>query len=378
MSIANIENITDDIMVSEENVQPLFSGEKIRDLADVLRGPLTGKNALIPMGTKAFIPGSLQPNIDSSGEELVTVKTNGIGEKEMRRRDVIRLLEKEMKDNLPNPKKSDQTISKTSSRENVISQDVKEESIIQPCFEIRETIDQHGRQVSGERIDITRQVEYFERQAENDVTQGVDANDTSDDQYGEYIFVDQKAAKTLSEQDYLSLSSRLEELAKLEEESEKKQYNLKSSKAKTKGWNKGFLNKTKSKGPTSSYPVEKGVPAESQNTASSGTGHSKPTTRRVGFHQENQVREIPRIGERSVKEIQKIPGLGMSPTMSKGNAEIVERHGDGNSGPVTGRPIEESLLSSVVQERRKKKKGSLIANPQKPPSRFLQERHEIQ
>ncbi len=45
--------------------------EQLRDVRDQLRQPLSGRSVLVPLGTKALVPGFLQPE-KSEEEEMVT------------------------------------------------------------------------------------------------------------------------------------------------------------------------------------------------------------------------------------------------------------------------------------------------------------------
>jgi hypothetical protein len=92
-----------------------------------------------------------------------------------------------------------------------------------------------------------------------------------------------------------------------------------------------------------------------------------PTTeRRVAFHAEDQVKEIPRVGERSISEVRK-------PAVSRSVSEVRK---PAASRP--NRPIEESVFSGVVRERGAAPSAPRQeeAAPKKKLSRFAQQRQE--
>ena len=171
----------------------------------------------------------------------------------------------------------------------------------------------------------------------------------------------------VSDEEFAALSVRLDELARLEQEEEtQKEENRKSAKQlRSKGWAKGFLNKqtspTKPKAAAAKRAEPSRVPPSNAtppvNHTETQAPNSNDTGRAVGFMETDQVREIPRIGQRSVSEIQK-------PSAVK-------------------QPILQSsvVVSEVVRERPRKGRPKGTDSPQSnkdpPPkklSRFAQQR----
>lgn len=323
---------------------------QLQDLGDALRVPLTDRQVLIPFGKKAFFPGKLAPTrisgVDEGDhdkdEECVMVRLDDGELSEMTRQqardhiqgDIDALLRKKrtkpasVRETAPPPKPNDNPPS---------------------FFDIREEIDDDGKEVRGEVVDISKPLGYIEKQESGGdfARRPMSTHDEGGDG-----FVESEEMATLpSDEDYKVLSDRLDELAKLEEEAEKsRSRNQKSSKKlQSKGWSSGFLNKKNlSKKTTARTPT---LPTSTKPVDST----SGP---KVGFRADDQVREIPRVGERSVNEIRK-----RTTTSTKGIRQ----------------PIDTSVLSGVVQERTASNQVQerRSSQPKKKLSRFAQERRQM-
>jgi hypothetical protein len=339
-----------------------LSLDQLHDVTDVLRRPLTNREILIPLGRQAFMPGVLQPITDSKGREQVLFRTGDNEKKQISREEALEIIQREIDE-----QKEKKPVLKSSLKKTVLpspKQMTQDERYPLPSthfklagdlpyFEIREEYDASGN-VHGEAINVTKQLEYLEDQANGDVgALGPSSEEkvarAEDHEYNETIPEDIQPKKKLSDDDFDALSKRLEELTRLEEQAEKEgAKNRKSSKKlQSKGWGKGFLNRT-------STPAEitKTIqaPPVSQQLQSSAPG-TEQTGRRVAFGTDNQVQEIPRVGHRSVNEIRK----PASQTQS----------------------FDESVLSNMVRERPKASSSPKPAPPQSAPSRvsrFAQQR----
>jgi len=155
----------------------------------------------------------------------------------------------------------------------VLPPNTANDSSVFPLMEIRETCDETGNIINSEVVNMSNTMKRFE---DNIDAGNTDNNEKDGKQFGELLaktlkegekdittydegFVHVEAAATptpgkstipkerISDKEYKSIYSRLEELERLEEEDMKsKAENAKSSKRlQSSGWSKGFLNKTK-------------------------------------------------------------------------------------------------------------------------------------
>ena len=338
-----------------------LSFEQIRDVNDQLRKQLTGRSVLVPFGKKAFFPGSLTPTTTIGGEEEVVVVLNnnrdGVTQQEMTRSRAFQSLQKELDEQWKTGMRkekpttadstassSDTTPSHAPTQRQVSGKDSNSKSapaITPPYFEIREELDDSGKEVRAETIDVSRQLEYLRHPG---ATPPVGATTTTrpSQQAVEEIPVADDTPKVLSNQEYDALSARLEELAMLEQVSEnEKAANLASSKKlRSGGWSKGFFNKKPKKAPEKAPPtrvveaklstkqaaknagqpvssnrvtptqqqegkpietsVFSGVVHERGNRSASAKKQSSSKGGKVSFVDEHQVKEIPRIGQTSL------------------------------------------------------------------------------
>ena len=207
---------------------------------------------------------------------------------------------------------------------------------INPFIEIREEIDGSGQVVRSEAIDVSKQLEYLKK-SENDEMSSAAEDGVQTERAAaaaEVEFEDdvemmteqennRNTLRPLSDTEYDTLAERLEELARLEEQAESdKAVNLKSStKLQSRGWSKGFLNQ---KAPRKKNNRKSPPPAAAAAASKSPTAKTKA----IVFGQD-EVREIPRVGERSVRNM-----LTKPPSSSSSSS----------------RPLEQSIFSGIVQE----------------------------
>jgi hypothetical protein len=190
-----------------------------------------------------------------------------------------------------------------------------------PYFEIREEYNDSGKQIAGQATNVSKQLEYLQKQTAGESVVHVppeskddDApDDDDDDETWEEVRVED--LKPVNEEGYSSLSTRLEELERLEEEANKEQEGNSKIKSMRKGWSKGFLNAKKpakkpAPAPSRSISTQKSAPTRQPAPPSvqprkpaPATTNAPTTERRVNFQGEDQVKEIPRVGERSVSDV---------------------------------------------------------------------------
>jgi hypothetical protein len=219
-----------------------------------------------------------------------------------------------------------------------------------PFFEIREELDESGKEVKAEAINVAKQLELLQKR------EGMDTNASSivptasaDD---EAIDEHPEKRKTMTDTEYEELSSRLDMLARLEEEAEatKAENQASAKKLQSNGWSKGFLN---------AKPEKK--KAKPKKEAHSTPGQPSSQGRKIAFQSQDQIREIPRVGDRSASELKSSHAM----TTSR-------------------REIEPHVFSGVIRERPVDLGSKAADSPSKNPparkklSRFAQERLDQQ
>ncbi|CAB9517556.1 expressed unknown protein [Seminavis robusta] len=252
---------------------PSLSSSQLQELRGVIAKPISGRNVMIPLTSKAFVIGSLQPVKNADGDEAVQVRHEFGGQlRAVLRKDVCEELENEKqrrKDaaKASKRKKSTETetpvTNSTTNPSNVNNnQHQPPPSVITdsdtglPYFEIKEEIDGTGKVVRSEAVNVTKQLEFVaKRVAENESNLGeskVDStgdNATSNDgvfskEEMEMLPEKDESARALpNDEEYKAISARLDELARMEEETEAKlsENKLSALKLQSKGWSKGFL-----------------------------------------------------------------------------------------------------------------------------------------
>lgn len=352
--------------------QKKLSLEQLSDVQDVLRGPLSGRSILLPLGSKAFFAAKLEPKVDSASShshECVLVRCQDGSEKEMTRKDAIEHIGREAK-TLGKLKKSSQVNERTKTQAPSISptpSSNRTESSTPQFFEIREEYSESGKDIRGELINVTKELERFGKEASGKPDPQVDTwrgSDSDEDEGGEEASTatNGDVLKQLSDEQYASLSARLDELAQLEERANlDKSTNKKSAKKlQSKGWSKGFFNSKPKKKPQ----LKSSAPA-SPATAS----------RKVAFEQTDSIREIPRIGEKSINTTRK-PSASVGVRPKTANKAQQQLH--------PGKLLEESIFTGVVREKparavpynQQQLQQQPVAAPKKKLSRFAQERQQ--
>jgi hypothetical protein len=343
---------------------------QLRDVQDALRKPLSGRSVLIPLGSKAFVAGELRPARNDDQEELVQLRSESNGDLETVARAVaVERIQGEIKDlqpKRPPPAKKTPTALPTETSVKARPTTAIESEPSPAFFEIREEINELGEVVTSEAVDITQHLKLWEKEVTEasrkvpSTTVSTTSGSTPEGESGTEDEKLQSEARKVEDEEYAALAARLDELARLEEdETAQKSESRKSAKSlQSKGWSKGFLNrpsKQSTKTPVvapapeaSSGVVSAGAPVTTRtaNTVSNPapvaqsldpiSGPEAPRRGRVvGFAPENQVREIPRVGQRSVKEI-----------------------------PKPGKPIQQTILSSVVRERPRQSRNAGQGRPE--------------
>ena len=332
-----------------------FSTEQLRDVGDVLRRPLSGRAVMIPLGPKAFYSGTLCPNVirENNGDlqECVKLavkddKTGLYRHEEMARQQARDYIQHEIDSRIPKKKIAvpPKSSLKPARKIPCATKNSIEQSQSSPAaaalsfFEIREEIDDSGNVVQAEAVNITKQLELIEKQTrekaspDSEYLQEVHESGNGD----EPMLVNTSVPKPLSNSDYDKLTSRLDELARLEEEADQaKTDSLKSrQQIQSKGWCRGFLNGNRKKESKKERPPIKPqlqsppVTHDSPSRSHANTNMTVDQPKRVSFDQaSNQVREISQVGDQPIKDL----------------------HAVASSQP---QPIEGDVFSGVVKERK--------------------------
>ena len=269
---------------------------------------------------------------------------------------------------------------------------------ILPFMEIREEIDRDGNEVKAEALNVSNELVNFQRElkekkavmnkedndkSKQDINQDrneiVDAllenlpeqNDINHNEggvesaaYNESTNNNIKNKIQKRTKGYDEITSRLDRLILLEEEdAKKKAENAKSSKRLIgKGWAKGFFEKSPSAS-TKPKVRNKAEARVSDKNIESSIEEKHPNKKTVRFKASNEVKEIPRIGNRSIAEAVIPTGskLHLSPqpipkreTVSIGN--IFERN--------------QSQSNNILQQ------PQTTAEPRKKLSKFAQRRQQ--
>eukprot|EP00977_Amphora_coffeiformis_P006783 scaffold1485_cov171-Amphora_coffeaeformis.AAC.22 len=376
-----------------------LSAIQLRDVQDALRKPLTSRRVLIPVGSKAFVAGELCPSLDeSSQQEMIQLRTADESGDLMTiaRQDAIARIQQDIqalrpaKPAVSKQKPAPPTKSSLKSQQQTPpkNSNPSKTAAAPNYFEIREEINEEGKEVHAEAVDITNHLKVWEEQVGTAMgPAGSSSNDATDLEELETI-VEPEPVTKVTDEDFAALSARLDQLARLEEAEEARQTSSRKSakKLQSKGWAKGFLNKNSPSRPTVSpraeVPMtvsdttrrvsaptvsksETAKPAANVPTKPRETGQPESKAEnsgRVAFTESTEVREIPRIGQRSVREIQKTASTN------------------------TTMPMQGSAISEVVRERPRKNRQQERNNnsdsgenlpQQRKLSRFAQQRMEL-
>lgn len=205
-----------------------------------------------------------------------------------------------------------------------------------PFIEIREEVDDVGKPLRAEKIDVTDQLRHL-----IDRKSHASSHDLAEDDELEVLGELDPLPRQLTTEEFDKLTARMDELAMMEEtggelpvpnsQPDVPRPSSEKDVAVSKGWSKGFLNKSK---------------------------------------QKKAVKRTPRTNEATA---------AASKTVTFGGDAIHEIPKEGNQHPLPSRqtrPIESSIFSGVVQERPRRKTTAKGTEKTKKVSRFAQERFE--
>ena len=263
---------------------------------------LSGRKVMVPLTRQAFMEGHLQPQPTDGGviaatesqsisEEKVLANLGGGQLAEMSRADAAAFIQRRIdavtsqssapkmsaaKSSASTGKKNKQpkkSALKVSSKQSAKSQAQPQPHTILPFFEIREEYDSSGQEVKAEAVNVANEMKALKDalRSQNtgaggdgedakqireligtiDIGGGDDGGDvgqqqaSGDDGAEDEAMYDEEPEQQepVSDEQYDSLSARLDELAKMEEEAEKNKNEGQSSRHRLQGkaWGKGFL-----------------------------------------------------------------------------------------------------------------------------------------
>ena len=417
--------------------------EKIQSVQSILKstsdgGSLSERKVMIPITTKAFFEGKLQPTIHGgSGKEQVITNLGQECLADMTIDEATKFLDRKldrirslMKESEPKPKKKS---GKLAFKKGFLDGGQKKKSSMKksqdqtkatassstsmstgyspslPFIEIREEFDKDGNEIKSEAMNMSKVLQNVKKEIQSKAGDKVvdnemlnalldsvpdsmdeDGDDDSQefDMEDEEIEVDNNSQKSCQKEPMKDFSSRLDELIRQEEEAEKKQKEVKKASKKSlgKGWAKGFLNssevKPKKKKPVSLQPKDPSASKmDDQNI-----GRSK----KVQFTGTNEVKEIPRIGQTSIKSIRP-PSMQQQQQQQQGADKTVQELASSLESTVLGSKVErsqpkESISIGGVMERSSPQvqfnqnassgMNNSAPEPKKKLSRFAQRRLE--
>ena len=338
----------------QTEVTTTLTVEQRRDVRDVLRKPLRQRSVLIPFGTKAFLAGTLQPTMkkkkkkndltnnsettkeeEEEEEHVQLVLTAQTKEEDLKTTKVLTTTRPQAQALLlesfksTTTKHSDSSSTRTPSAAATSSND-NDQSLV--FFDIQEEFDHQGNEIRAQAMNVSKQLDYlrtsltFNNNNNTTATLSPDPQRTRDgrettprnDTVGTNEWEDtgtvineppssSSSQRVPSDEEYQTLSARLDHLALLEEQEQQQQHQeqqqpksvSKGTRSST-GWKSGFLNQKKQSKPKTEVAKPMTITEAKPNTNISSTSKS------VAFvpTETTRVHEIPRVGTRSVKELQ--------------------------------------------------------------------------
>ena len=394
------------VMPESHKSEPLPSVGSLQELQQILKdgAPFAGRKVMVPITRQAFMEGHLQPPTDDSvssvGEEIVVANLGSGHLAEMSRDDAADFIQRRI-DAAVAPKMSTNKTSASkkkqpkksalisSAKTTAKSQPPAQSHTILPFFDIREEYDASGHEVKAEAVNVANDMKALKdalksqktgasgdgdyakqiRELIETIDIGVDddmGQESSGDIDAEDEAVDDvepERQEPVSDEQYNSLSTRLDELARMEEDDKKNESEEKSSRQRLQGkaWGKGFLSskggksrdgktgKKKKKDAAAGGWNSGFLNAEPKKKKASAGGKTATNTadkpgrqRKVAFGTD-EVKEIPRIGNTSIKAAQQMQKAGRLQQQQPVAMPQEEQH--------ESEPISREVFSGVVTER---------------------------
>ena len=439
------------VMPESHKSEPLPSVGSLQELQQILKdgAPFAGRKVMVPITRQAFMEGHLQPPTDDSvssvGEEIVLANLGSGHLAEMSRDDAADFIQRRI-DAAVAPKMSTSASKKKQPKKSALissakttakSQPPAQSHTILPFFEIREEYDASGHEVKAEAVnvandmkalkdalrsqktgangdgDYTKQIreliETIDIGVDDDTCMGQESSGDFDAEDEAIDDVEPERQEPVSDEQYNSLSTRLDELARMEEDDEKNKSEGKSSRQRLQGkaWGKGFLSSKGGRGGATAGKSQEGKTGKKKKkdaaaggwnsgflnaepkkkkasaggtTVTTNTADEPERQRKVAFGTD-EVKEIPRIGNTSIKAAQQMQKAGRlqqqqpvaMPQEEQQESEPISR--EVFSGVVTERSaIGTSTSTSVMSPEQPEQQQQ--PPPKKKLSRFAQQRLE--
>jgi hypothetical protein len=338
---------------------------QLKDLRHRLNQTDDSTTVLIPVGPKAFRLATLRLNkLYWSNQKETSVS----------KAEALQTLQDAISQRLPKKEAANESDSdaedvagdgapKPSSTEKMMSSSSSIPSKLLPFIDIREEVDDDGKPIRTEAIDVTDHLQHLVEKQQQQPQQNAGSSAPGgpmdeNEQQDETDISKDSGPRPMDNSEFEKLTARLDELALLEEagadyvpqarfHQRTKQVTSAASsssssprKKAAQGWSKGFLNKK----PGKTKPPAKSSPSVVSATKPSTGG----ATKNVSFGMD-QVHEIPQEGHQ-----RPVPDQSLRQS----------------------RPIEPDLFTGVVQERPRRKPSSGTPAKEKHLSRFALERQQ--
>jgi prefoldin subunit 5 len=375
-----------------QNKKSKISLAGLEDLNQIVKSevPFSNRKVMIPLTSKAFFEGTLEPTIQkgqSCNNDKIEQLIVNLGQgylSEMTKDEASEYIDQRMKALRPivevkRKVKKDAKLklkkgflqSKKPAKKNATRRPSSPTVIEQlPFIEIREEFDRDGNEIKGEAVNMSKQLHNVRQAIQSkkgesgtrneildtlldSVPESTDIEDGTD----EANILDTDMNTTVADMNevetnvrpYTEISARLDELILLEEEERrKKNTNAKSSKRlQGKGWAKGFLSNnkqvSKKKGTTkkSAAVIESSISKPDQRVV-----HDSSRAKKVQFRTSNEVKEIPRIGTRSI-ESAKVPSQDTSAIQDVSSS--LEKTMLRNASTGQNRPSKSIQMGNIVE-----------------------------
>ncbi len=407
---------TNPLSVSElHDVQALLGKAKATGAGAPKCEPLSGRRVMVPVTSKAFFEGVLNPPVKSNGwsgsigrtfdEEVVRVHTGEGKYVDMTRSEASEYFEEELstldktkKSPVPSIKQKSalKKVNKSTERakphdHSGITETTNEEPTepTWPLMEIREECDSNGNFLRSEVVNMSDEMKRLDetfkhasitdeigdgKKLGNLLAQSLKAGDGSIMKYDDFSIAQneklcsenaklgtlesksKQQSQAERDEEYLVIRRRLEELEKMEVEDEKaKSENIKSStRLQSRGWSRGFLNNSSKK-----KTIKKSSPIAGHQHANKKimneqkmAEHSTASDQNAAF-----VQAKSKVSFSATNEVKEIPRIGVSKVPKKTSSLVLDPSKldvpDQIKAfpPMPSVPFEEKVFRGVVKER---------------------------
>ena len=338
--------------MKQELTECTLRDDQVRKLSTVLdpdgdQPALSGREILLPLTGQAFMLGTLKPDIiqgreqvqishagSESKPELISVSTDDArawlrqSQRAEESSESSRLRSKtksESNESLAEPEIASQSQPKSPVTPHATMQskpiygtenqgdDSMGTSLSMPFVEIHEEFDESGNEISADAINVSDRLQAVWKTAEEKGPVSFSNEKLRAQSTKEPLTTgnNEPLGPEMTDEQYSKLSERLDELMRLEEEVDRElreQSRTPLSKKKLgSGWGKGFLNQTPKKKKSNSRRTTNTATIATESESSLGRQlkskdiEKAESSKAISFGP-NDVKEIPRVGNRSIRE----------------------------------------------------------------------------